>query len=413
MHSWFCNKGIKSPKVKRYFNKKVSKALTFLRQHIDLEAYFLPLRPEKILLPKFQMTSRQYFSIPNPQAFLPVTQDRERVIKGSGIMGFKGDPQTCLDEAGGDLRMLNCSIFYKRCQEVDTNVKLMLLVVPISSIHNKQIQKIMDRELIELEIKERKDPKSPVKRYDMREWVKYTITREYPPGMPWKDIEEKKQKMGTSGARLVYILHVHQPDYEQIKTLLQIAKQKKLWRNHWGKPAFTIEQPESKSPQGKKTRYIQILQAHRLVQLSMGASQIRGVGDIDNHFTQCLTPDAKNKPREPTVTLIREVFEMMEVQKKKVWICIAENANRSFTGYFSSVVAEIKDYVQNFITCLAVQVFWWLLRRWCLPLCLMEDVNKLIQYRSTLEQQRRVTMSKYLLNLSTIFVVDVKVVLYL
>jgi hypothetical protein len=55
-----------------------------------------------------------------------------------------------------------------------------------------------------------------------------------------------------------------------------------------------------------------------LVQLSMGAAQIRGEVDSNTHLTLCLTPDAKNKPREPTATLVREVFEMMEVQKKKV-----------------------------------------------------------------------------------------------
>jgi hypothetical protein len=100
--------------------------------------------------------------------------------------------------------MLNCSIFYKRCQEVNTIAKLMLLGVP-NSINDKQIQRIMDRELIELETNKRRDPKSPVARYDTREWVKYAITREYPPGMPWEGIEEKKQTMGMSGARMVYM----------------------------------------------------------------------------------------------------------------------------------------------------------------------------------------------------------------
>jgi hypothetical protein len=38
------------------------------------------------------------------------------------------------------------------------------------------------------------------------------------------------------------MLQVNQPDYEQIKMLLQIAKQKRLWRKHWGKAAFTVEQ---------------------------------------------------------------------------------------------------------------------------------------------------------------------------
>jgi hypothetical protein len=213
----------------------------------------------------------------------------------------------------------------------------------------------MDRELIVLEINKRRDPKSPVARYDTSEWVKYAVNREYPPGMPLEGIEEKKQKMVISRARVVYILLVHQPDYDQIKMLLQIAKQKKLWRKHWGS-AFTVKQPESDSPKGKKTHYIQMIQAHKLVQFRMGAAQIEGVVDIVTHFMLRLTPDVKNKPRAPTVASVRKVFEMMEVQKKKVWICLAKIANGGITGYFSSVVAEIKEFMQNFITCSATQV---------------------------------------------------------
>ncbi len=181
VRSWLCNRGRKKgQKSKENFDKKVGEALTFLRHHFHPEACFLLIKPdnnlgpikEKSDLPKFQVTRRQYFSFLNLQTFLPVMKDRGRIIKGSGIIGFKGDPQTCLDKAGGDLRMLNCcSIFYKRCQEIDTIAKLMLLGVP-NSINNKQIQRIMYRELIELEINKRKDPKSPVARYDMREWVK-------------------------------------------------------------------------------------------------------------------------------------------------------------------------------------------------------------------------------------------------
>ncbi len=104
--------------------------------------------------------------------------------------------------------------------------------------------------------------------------MKYAITKEYPPGMPWEGTKEKKQKLGTSGAGLVYKIQVYQPDYEQVRTLLHIVKQKKIWRKHWGKTAFRVEQPEAKSPPGEKTRYIQMVQAHGSVQLSMGAAQI-------------------------------------------------------------------------------------------------------------------------------------------
>jgi hypothetical protein len=212
--------------------------------------------------------------------------------------------------------------------------------------------------------------------------------------MPWKGTKETKQKLGTSRAHLVYMIQVHQPDYKQVRKHLQIAKCKKIWRKHWGKSAFTLEQPEAESPPGEKTRYIQMVQAYGSVQLSMGAAQIGGVVAINTLFSLCLTLNAENRPREPTIALVKEVFSMMEVKKMKVWICLSENANSSFTGYFSSMVAKIKDYVQNFITCPATQVFWWLRCQGCLT----EDVNRMIGYCFTLEQQKCVIQSRYLSN---------------
>jgi hypothetical protein len=151
-----------------------------------------------------------------------------------------------------------------------------------------------------------------------------------------------------------------------------------------------VEQPEADSPLGEKTQYIPMVQAHGSVQLSMGAAQIGWVVDINTPLTLHLTPDAENKPREPTITLVKEVFAMMEVKKKKVLICLSENTNGSFTGYFSSMDMEIKDYVQNFITCPTAQVFWWLRCRGCLT----NDMNRMIRYCFTLKQQKRVTRSK-------------------
>ncbi len=73
----------KGQKSKENFDKKIGEALFFLRSHIDKVSCFLPLEANKTLgpikdkqdMPKFQVTSRKYFSIPNPQAFLPITQD--------------------------------------------------------------------------------------------------------------------------------------------------------------------------------------------------------------------------------------------------------------------------------------------------------------------------------------------------
>jgi hypothetical protein len=89
--------------------------------------------------------------------------------------------------------------------------------------------------------------------------MKYAVVKEFPPGMPWEDTEEKKKKQGTNNAHLAYVLQVYQPNYKRIKNFCQILKQHKLWLQHWGNAAFTVEIPENNSQQGEKTRYIQMV----------------------------------------------------------------------------------------------------------------------------------------------------------
>jgi hypothetical protein len=83
---------------------------------------------------------------------------------------------------------------------------------------------------------------------------------------------------------------------------------------------------------------------------------------------------------------------MMEHNGKKVWICLSTVTNGMSTGYFSSIVENIKEHVAAFILCPAAQVYWWLCRRSCIT----EDVNCLIRHCFTLSQQQKVTKSKYL-----------------
>ena len=130
--------------------------------------------------------------------------------------------------------------------------------------------------------------------------------------------------------------------------------------NHWGNTAFTVEIPELDSQQGEKTRYIQMVQTHGLVQLSLGVAPIYRVIDMDSKFSLRLTPGADGSPRATTQTLLREVFCMMEVNSKKVWICLAKGSNGNYTGYFSSVVEPINTHVKNFVACPGAQVYWWL-----------------------------------------------------
>jgi hypothetical protein len=113
----------KGNNTKGGFDKKFLEGLTFMQTYIDMHALFHPIgkdqipKPikEKTDMPKYQVTMRSYFSIPNLRAFDNVSQDGGRDIKGLAVMGFSTDPQTCLDDASGDLRMMGCAIYYKKC----------------------------------------------------------------------------------------------------------------------------------------------------------------------------------------------------------------------------------------------------------------------------------------------------------
>jgi hypothetical protein len=180
-----------------------------------------------------------------------------------------------------------------------------------------------------------------------------------------------------------------------MKKLLAYAKEMDISHKHWGNAAVTIKLPDEKSPQGVKTKYIQMVHTHGSVQLSMGAASIEGMIDINTSFTLQLLPGADGKPWTPTTTLVREVFSLMEINEKKVWICLSTESNGMSTGYFSSIVKDIKEHVAAFVLCLGAQVYWWLCRRGCVT----EDINQLIRHCFTLSQQQKVTKSKYLKDL--------------
>jgi hypothetical protein len=118
-----------------------------------------------------------------------------------------------------------------------------------------------------------------------------------------------------------------------------------------------VEIPTENSPQAERTRYIQMVQTHGSVQLSMGTALLEGLIDADTTFTLCLLPDADGKARPPTITSVWEIFSLMEINDKKVLICVSKGLNGMSTGYFSSVVQEISEHVAEFIACLGGQVY--------------------------------------------------------
>jgi hypothetical protein len=112
-------------------------------------------------------------------------------------------------------------------------------------------------------------------------------------------------------------------------------------------------------------------QTHGSVHLSMGAASIKGMIDIDTSFMLQLLPGAYGKPWTLATTSVKEVFSLMEINEKKVWICLSMGSNGMSTEYFFSIVKNIKEHVAAFVLCPGAQVYWWLHRRGCIA----EDTN--------------------------------------
>ncbi len=267
----------KGNNTKGGFDKKLAEGLNFLREFVDPAACILPNGKDKRLgpiksksdLPKYQLTSRNYFNIPNPMAFSNVNQDNGRVIKCSAIMGFSIDPKTCMDDAAGDLRTMGCSLFYNKCQQVDTVSKLILLGVH-NSIEKEVIKDTLDKVLSELE-KElmQTDSEYKLTKDQRRNWIDYAVTREFPPGMSWEDAEEKKKKQGGNTARWHTYCRSINPTTTKSATYA-------IWRNNtsYGPIIGEIRPSQSKyqSPTANKAKNSCIFRWFRPMGLSSLAS---------------------------------------------------------------------------------------------------------------------------------------------
>jgi hypothetical protein len=243
-------------------------------------------------MPKYQVVMKGYFHIPNNNLFSNIQQKNDRVVKGSGIMGFELDPQQCLEEASGDLCSMGCSIFFKKCQEVKTVSNFVFLGVP-NLISEDTVKDTVDEILQKLEealIKDDKEYKVTARQKD--KWIKYAIRKEYPGGMPWEDQEEKKKKkQGSNNSHLAFVFHIHCPEGQHLATLLNRSKYLNLRHEQWGGVALMVEQPDFTMPAGVKDRYIEMVQSHGAMQLSMGAATIPGIVTATRNFKLCLTPD--------------------------------------------------------------------------------------------------------------------------
>ena len=382
---------LKGTDPKKEFNKQMALAVKTIREHLDDKAGFIPLEGEitkdtKTIrsvqdMPALIMGQKKYFDIPNPGAFNSLSQG-SRMIKGSAKMCFSLDPIEVLRQAGPDLRNMDCGLYYKKLQVVKTVAEIVLLGVPMS-MNEEEVEKTVTAELKKIDKGD-----SYAGHWD----VDYKISKEYAPGMPWENEEDKKNRsQGSSAAKQAYLFTVSKVHANKIEQLLRTAKEIKVWKKHWGSTAYTVMVPGFSTSLEVKTRYQQMVNVHGSIQLSTGHANLAGIIDLTTQHKLPRCPGADG-PRDPTSLSVLDCLMMMTVgtEGKKMLIC-AVNTPQGVVGYFPSSDQEIRDHIPKVADSIAPQLFFWLRKRGCTA----EGINRMFKKCFSLEQLQKITRSKY------------------
>ena len=366
--------------AKNAFDQKWGGGMKFIRAELQKDFVVLPLTGSTTSdlkpiasgedLPEYEVSLRRYLHIPNTNAFADVKKGQTRKIKGSCWVAMNDDAvgtplETMWASVQGDLRTLKCQMWIKPNQNIDTAQDVVFLGVPIS-VGTTKVKQIVDAVLkpLEKELIVENPSQFPKSRHQKEQWLDYALDTGYPYGLPWEEPEPgKENEPREPNGRMAYIFQIKREDQPRLLALLEEAKYRHLWKKHFGEPACTTKMVSQwDQDEEKRALYIDMVTTHGSVMLSTGAATIRGLINAEKVFTLRRKDDEGND-LAPIKKSIRHVLMYDKIEGEPVWTFIIKGDDGAYKGYFPSVAEPIKQYVQEFVSCPAAQIFWFLLSR--------------------------------------------------
>ena len=175
-----------------------------------------------------------------------------------------------------------------------------------------------------------------------------------------------------------------------------MTKENDLWKNVFGRAAFTVQMIPSKEKDEdaalatKREYYVQMVQDAGAVQLSMGSANINGLVQFNKKYTL----RRENADGTPAPTIRKSVQAVMRYQtldEDNIWLAAIPRSGGGVTGYFSCVLPEIKSYIEQWTQCPTAQLYWFLLRKGCN----FEDVRDMIRGCFSIEEVAKVSRSRW------------------
>ena len=92
----------------------------------------------------------------------------------------------------------------------------------------------------------------------------------------------------------------------------------------------------------------------------MGSTNISGLIQFNKKYT--LRRENEDGTPAPTIRKsIQAVMRYETLNKDNIWLAAIPIYGEGVTGYFTSVLPEIKSYIKKWTQCPAAQIYWFLL----------------------------------------------------
>jgi hypothetical protein len=128
-------------------------------------------------------------------------------------------------------------------------------------------------------------------------------------------------------------------DNTRLEALLCESKDRNLWKDIFGETAYMVRMAltsrsgKHKTLARKRDKYVEMVQTHGAVQLSLGQATIEDLVNFQRKFILCRTD--KNWEDVPLHQKSIQIIMMYEkLNREKVRTSALENENGALTGYF-------------------------------------------------------------------------------
>ena len=192
------------------------------------------------------------------------------------------------------------------------------------------------------------------------------MTKFLPFGMPFEKYDDTKKRKPNN--RLAFVFQIADQDVIGLLSLLTKTKARNLWKDIFGRATFMVQivstkvKGEDAGLTTKRVSYIDMAQKHGSVQLSIGSVNIDGLVKFSKKFLLYRTNE--DGTQAPTIrNLVQHVLRYETLDGDTIWLAAVPRDGGGVTGYFSSVLPEVRTYIRYWTQCLTAQFYWFLLHK--------------------------------------------------